>query len=160
MLPAHVAVDLIRSAHTSATTVGGLRTRQTAVIGESEPPFAYHKSVVSSSNRTDHTTLHAQFSSDQSIHLNHSRKRITKHIYVGYCHPLSIMMKALRGKLEKPVANEVHIFQICNTEVQAVASPRSCGPCPTYSWSYNNGRWSQNPSHCNGCGVRASVRLS
>ncbi len=80
MLQVHVAVNLIRSRRGSTTTVGGLRTRQIAMVGESEPPFASHKSVVQSSNRTDHTIPHAQFSSDQSTNLIHSRKRITKHI--------------------------------------------------------------------------------
>ena len=67
MLQAHVAVDLIRSRRGSTTTVGGLRTRHIAMVGESEPPFACHKSVLMpSSSRPDHTTLHAQFPSDQS----------------------------------------------------------------------------------------------
>ena len=96
LLQAHVAVDLIRSAQVSPTTVGGLRTRQIAMVGESEPPFACNQNVVPSSNRTDHMIPHAQFSSDQSTNLIHSRKRITKHICVGYYHSFSIMMRALR----------------------------------------------------------------
>ena len=44
----HVAVNLIRSCHGLPTTVGGLRTHQIAMVGESEPPFACHNSVVRS----------------------------------------------------------------------------------------------------------------
>ena len=77
LLPSHVAVDLIRSHHGSPTTVGGLRTGQIAMAWESEPPFACRKSVVRSSNRPDHRSLHAQFPSDQSTNLIHSGIHIT-----------------------------------------------------------------------------------
>ncbi len=79
LLQAHVAVDLIRFAHESPTTVGGLRTFQIAMVGESEPPFACQESVVRSSSHPDHTTLHAEFSSNQSTNLMPSRKHIIKH---------------------------------------------------------------------------------
>ena len=98
MLQAHVVMDLIRSHHGSPTTAGGLRSRQIAMVGESEPQFSKHKSVVPSSNRPDHTTLLVQFSSDQSTNLIRLRKRITDHIYVGYYDSFSIIMNALRVK--------------------------------------------------------------
>ena len=104
MLQAHVAVDLIRSAHGLPTTLGCPRFSQSAMVGDSEPPFACHKSVLPSSSRPDHTTLHAQFPSDRSTNLIRSRKHITKHICVGYYHSFSIIMKALRVKFEKCVA--------------------------------------------------------
>ena len=101
ILQAHVAVDLIRSHHGSPTTAGSLRFRQIAMVGESKPHLSGYKSVVQSSNRPDHTALHVQFSSDQSTNLIQSRKRNTCHIYVGYYHPLSIIMRARRVIIRK-----------------------------------------------------------
>ena len=103
MLQAHVAMDLIRSHHGSPTTVGALRSRQIAMIAESEPQFSKHKSVVPSSNRPDHTTLLVQFSADRSTNLIRSRKRTIKHICVGSSDLFSIVMKALLVTCEKRV---------------------------------------------------------
>ncbi len=43
----------------------------------------------------------SQFSSDRSTNLIRSRKRIADHIYVGYYHPLSIIVRALRVIIRK-----------------------------------------------------------
>ena len=96
IVQAHVDVDLIRSRHGVPTSNGGRRICQIAMVVESEPQFSCYKRVVQSSNLPDHTSLPAQFSSDRSTNLIHSRNRITEHICVDYCRSYSIILKAHR----------------------------------------------------------------
>ncbi len=67
---AHVGVNHIRFSNRSPTTVGGLRNCQIAMVGELGSSCAGPKNDMLHSSRTDHTTLHAQVSSDRTIKLN------------------------------------------------------------------------------------------